>query len=49
VIHEAPKPAYGLARRLSGIELRDWQGVPRRLGELWQHRPVVLVFIRHFG
>jgi hypothetical protein len=38
-----------LATRLSGIELSDWQGEPVRLGSLWQERPVVLVFIRHFG
>ena len=39
----------GVARRLSNIELCDWQGVPQRLGALWKERPVVLVFIRHFG
>jgi hypothetical protein len=38
-----------LAERLAGIELRDWQGEPTALGELWRARPVVLVFIRHFG
>jgi hypothetical protein len=35
--------------RLSRLELSDWEGVPRRLGEYWRERPVVLVFIRHFG
>lgn len=35
--------------KLSNIELSDWQGVPVRLGDLWKERPVVLVFIRHFG
>ncbi len=39
----------GVAQRLSRIELSDWQGVPKRLGEFWKERPVVLVFIRHFG
>lgn len=39
----------GMARKLSRIELRDWQGVPQRLGDLWEERPIVLVFIRHFG
>ena len=38
-----------LATRLSGIELSDWRGEQVRLGPLWQERPVVLVFIRHFG
>jgi hypothetical protein len=37
------------AARLGGIELADWQGRPLRLGSLWAERPVVLVFIRHFG
>jgi hypothetical protein len=39
----------GVTQRLSHIELTDWQGDSQRLGELWQKRPVVLVFIRHFG
>jgi hypothetical protein len=37
------------ASRLAGIELRDWRGERVRLGSLWEQRPVVLVFIRHFG
>ncbi len=36
-------------KRLAGIELRDWQERSVRLGSLWEERPVVLVFIRHFG
>ncbi len=39
----------GIAHRLSGIELQDWQGQDVRLGSLWRDHPVVLVFIRHFG
>lgn len=38
-----------LATRLAGIELEDADGVRQRLGDLWRARPVVLVFIRHFG
>jgi hypothetical protein len=38
-----------LASRLSAIELSDWEGRRVRLGSLWRDRPVVLVFIRHFG
>ena len=38
-----------LTRRLSDIELRDWQGEAQRLGTFWKNRPIVLVFIRHFG
>ena len=37
------------ATKLSGIELADWRGEAVRLGSLWEERPVVLVFIRHFG
>ena len=37
------------ATKLSGIELGDWCGEAVRLGSLWEERPVVLVFIRHFG
>lgn len=39
----------GIARRLAPIELEDADGVRRRIGELWRERPVVLVFLRHFG
>ena len=39
----------GLVRRLADIELSDWRGQTLRLGALWEERPVVLVFIRHFG
>jgi hypothetical protein len=39
--------------RLAGLELeqvgRDGPGGPVALGSLWRERPVVLVFIRHFG
>jgi hypothetical protein len=34
---------------LASIELPDSSGAPRRLGDLWADRPVVLVFLRHFG
>lgn len=42
-------PLMKTTTRLAGIELRDWQEKPVRLGSLWEERPVVLVFIRHFG
>jgi hypothetical protein len=38
-----------LADRLSPIELTDIDGVTRPLSDYWKQRPVVLVFIRHFG
>jgi hypothetical protein len=38
-----------LTTRLGAIELEDWKGDRIRLGTLWEERPVVLVFIRHFG
>jgi hypothetical protein len=36
-------------RALASIELLDSSGSPRRLGDFWADRPVVLVFLRHFG
>jgi hypothetical protein len=39
----------GLAKRLANIELVDWRGERRHLGAYWRDRPIVLVFIRHFG
>ena len=41
--------ASGAARRLAEVEVLDTDGQPLRLGGLWQERPVLLVFIRHFG
>jgi len=35
--------------RLSGLELEDSFGETQRLGSYWAARPVVLVFLRHFG
>jgi hypothetical protein len=37
------------ATKLAPLELADWSGQPVRLGTLWERRPAVLVFIRHFG
>lgn len=34
---------------LAEVELLDATGAPRRLGDAWAERPVVLVFLRHFG
>jgi hypothetical protein len=38
-----------VATRLAGMVLSDEEGRPQVLGQLWRDRPVVLVFIRHFG
>lgn len=35
--------------KLAPIVLEDVDGHQVRLGSLWEKRPVVLVFIRHFG
>jgi hypothetical protein len=35
--------------RLAGIALPDSEGHEQPLGAYWRERPVVLVFIRHFG
>ena len=34
---------------LDDLELQDWRGETRRLGDFWAEQPIVLVFIRHFG
>jgi hypothetical protein len=34
---------------LADVELVDSTGSSRRLGDYWASRPVVLVFLRHFG
>jgi hypothetical protein len=34
---------------LSELVLDDAGGAAHRLGDLWADRPVVLVFLRHFG
>jgi hypothetical protein len=35
--------------RLADLELPDSTGAPRRLGDFWADRTVILVFLRHFG
>jgi hypothetical protein len=35
--------------RLAELRLPDASGTPRRIGDHWRERPVVLVFARHFG
>jgi hypothetical protein len=34
---------------LSETSLMDDTGESQRLGDLWRDRPIVLVFLRHFG
>jgi hypothetical protein len=34
---------------LTDLMLADADGTEHRLGDLWAERPVVLVFLRHFG
>jgi hypothetical protein len=36
-------------QRLGSLELPDANALPRRLGDFWRDRRVVLVFTRHFG
>ncbi|MFT7582197.1 MAG: hypothetical protein ACI9MR_003879 [Myxococcota bacterium] len=38
-----------VAARLAPITLTSADESPVNLGELWQERPVVLAFVRHFG
>jgi len=35
--------------RLEQVRLPGVDGKKHRLGDLWAERPVVLVFMRHFG
>lgn len=51
-LDERPPGASALRMNLADlarIELRDSSDRPQRLGALWAERPVVLVFLRHFG
>ena len=34
---------------LSAVALSDPDGIPHRLGDFWVERPVIVVFLRHFG
>ena len=35
--------------RLEDVELDGVDGGRHRLGDFWAERPVILVFLRHFG
>lgn len=37
------------ADALADLVLQDHDGDDVRLGDLWRERPVVLVFLRHYG
>lgn len=43
------RPMAGVADRLASIEVLDPEGRSEKLGDQWRDKPVVLVFIRHFG
>jgi hypothetical protein len=36
-------------KRLEQVELAGADGGRHRLGDFWADRPVILVFLRHFG
>jgi len=38
-----------IAEALASIELPDDAGATVRLGALWESRPVVVAFLRHYG
>jgi len=38
-----------LSEALDDIILPDCDGAPVRLGSLWQKKPAVLAFLRHYG
>ena len=35
--------------RLQTLELPGADGATHRMGDLWAERPVILIFLRHFG
>lgn len=37
------------AALLENVVLPDADGREVRLGDLWQHQPVVIVWLRHYG
>lgn len=37
------------AASLAEVTVLDRQGQVQRLGDFWRERPVVLVFVRHYG
>ena len=44
-----PPASAPSASALGALALRDDEGRPLRLGDLWRERPVVLAFLRHYG
>ncbi len=43
------KAAAGVSPDAAAAEVEDLDGTRVRLESLWRARPVVLVFLRHFG
>ncbi len=48
-IVEKEQGIIGVGDRAVDVELQDEHGAEVRLSRLWQERPVVLAFVRHFG
>ena len=38
-----------MAKALGAVEVLDEAGKPLQVASLWAERPVVLLFVRHFG
>jgi hypothetical protein len=45
----AKRKAARIDPAAAATEVEDLDGERHRLGSLWRERPVVLVFLRHFG
>ena len=43
------KPTMSPIAELENVTALDLTGEPVRLGDLWQEKTAVLVFVRHFG
>jgi len=44
-----PRSPGSLSAALAPLVLPDAGGEPVRLGSLWEERPAVVVFLRHYG
>jgi hypothetical protein len=44
-----PGMSKPLAARLAPLTVLDERGSATALGFIWEHRPAVVAFVRHFG
>ena len=44
-----PRVSKTLASRLAPLTVLDERGGATALGSIWEYRPAVVAFVRHFG